>query len=125
MKPEVIVTRPRFEDPDMPNAIIHHSEMPGMEGKFFMTLIERWGMVNAANYGEDTAGRTKVGEATVEHVIERAYAMTVQAFERMRSTDMMIQIPTVDEMEEVLRVRKEEKQQVIKDKMLAEEETTA
>ena len=121
---EVEVIKPRiYDDADTPKLAINDTEMPTREGAFFMSLVERWGMVGARDDGEDSAGRARIGEASIDHVIERAAKMASRTFDEMRKNNNMFILPTIAEQKEAIMEQKEERKRLKAEQELLEEET--
>ena len=66
-------------------------------------LIERWGMVSAKEFGEDSAGRQKLAPMTPAEVTERAFACAAAAFETAEARGWVVSLPTWEEAEDVIR----------------------
>lgn len=77
--------------------ILHDTEIPNMEARFAMTLIERWGMVAAESEGEDSAGRAILRNCTPVEVVDRACTISIGAMEEFRKRGWMLAGPDVSE----------------------------
>jgi hypothetical protein len=82
---------------------IENTEMPNIEARFAMSMLERWGSVQGVQDGEDSAGRSKIGLMSVEDTVSRACCIADRAFKQFRDNGWMIDVPTHEEAEEQYR----------------------
>ena len=67
---EVIVTnKHNFREPQI---MVHEREIPDLEAKIAISLVEKWGMVSGAEGGEVSTGRAKLRLMTPHEVVDRA-----------------------------------------------------
>ena len=81
--------------------MVHNTEMLTPEGALMMALVERWGMVMAADDGEDSAGRQRSRIMTVEELVSRATGIANLAYKTARENGLTITTPTLAEMEAI------------------------
>jgi len=72
---------------------INRMEVAGQEMALAAQLLERWGMVQGMDDGEDSAGRQKLRLATPEEVVERALACAQVFWQRSRELGFVINLP--------------------------------
>jgi len=105
-----IVNQRYYDEDDMPSIKIHDTEAPNFEGNLALSLIERWGMVQGADGGEDSTGRAHITLMPPEEVVDRAIKVARLTTARLRDEGWMLNLPTIAEMENELRVRKQIKE---------------
>lgn len=86
---------------DRPEVTLNELERPSAEANLAFAFLDRWGMAQGKEIGEDSAGRTKWGPADVEWVVDRAFVMARLAFERARQDGLLIAMPTLAELDAV------------------------
>ena len=81
---------------EMKEPVIRSHETIHMDvhARCVMSLIEKWGMVQGVDGGEDSAGRSKINLATVEETVSRAVHMVDMAFVAMREKGWVIDSPS-------------------------------
>ena len=77
----------------------HENEHPEAEAKLAFEFIKRWGLVMAADDGEDSVGRQKFRLATPQELIDRAFSIAHLAMDKARSTGLIHQGPTLADLE--------------------------
>lgn len=87
------VTRNKNQYDAPPSVTVEHHAVLGQEADVAVRLVESWGMVVAANDGEDTAGRTRKRTATPAEVVDRAVETTRLLFARIRAEGWLIDLP--------------------------------
>ena len=74
----------------------HETELPTMEAALAFYLLEKWGMVTAADAGEDSGGRQKIKLLPVKETVKRAFDMAEMAYEEMRKRKLFVALPDVE-----------------------------
>jgi hypothetical protein len=69
------------------------------------SLLEKWGLVVAESDGEDTAGRSKLRNATPQEVVDRACDTADLAISEFEKRGWYVAIPSHDEAVEILKAR--------------------
>jgi len=85
---------------DEKSVLMTDNENLEQEAKAALSFIERWGMVAAADGGEDSAGRAKLRLMTPDELVERAFAIAHIAFDKARSRELVHRTPSLSELED-------------------------
>lgn len=85
-----------------PRIMTHETDHLTLRGRCVMTLIEKWGMVFAADGGEDSSGRAKVKAEEVQQTVDRAISMVHYAFIRLKEQGDLLQAPAWNELREMV-----------------------
>jgi len=93
------------DDYRTPKVAVHNTEALNDQARFAFSLIERWGLVAAASDGEDSAGRAKRRALTAEELAVKAFDASKAAYAEARKRDLIITLPTLDEIREMDRVQ--------------------
>lgn len=110
-KETLYAVRPNsYGDDKTPRMVIHRTELPTDEARFAMAILERWAMVQAKESGEDSAGRAKLSLMPVNETVERACNIAEGAFVTFRKRGWMLDVPSLDEMEEQIEARENRKE---------------
>jgi len=89
-----------------PNMSISWSERPDPIAEFAMNLLNAPGVLVIGDPdGEDSAGRAKAKERPVQAVVTRAFDIAEAAFAEARKRDLLIDIPTFDEIDDFAKSR--------------------
>ena len=80
-------------------ALLHDTEIMSNEAKTVLAFIEKWGMIQGKEDGEDSSGRAKMGLMPVEKVVDRAMEMADVAFNRLRERGWIVEGLTWDEIQ--------------------------
>lgn len=78
---------------------VHDNELFQSEAKLASVLIEKWGMVQAVENGEDSSGRARMRLATPEEVIVRACDTAELALKTFREKGWVLNTPSLAEFE--------------------------
>ena len=81
------------------------TELPNVEARLALALIEKWGMVAGEADGEDTAGRQKIRLQSPEELVERACKTAQLAFARLRKEGWISVSPTFEEADKIMEER--------------------
>jgi len=84
-------------------------EMPNMEARFAMAMIEKWGCIQGTDGGEDSAGRAKTDLMPVDATVKRACNLAQTAFHEFKELGWLIDVPSKEEAEEIFRKAQDEK----------------
>lgn len=82
-----------------PDVVIHSREALGQEARLAIAFCERWGMVQAEDGSEDSAGRKTYKLMDVDSVVERAIGMAEQLMTQIRAKGWTVDVPTLAECE--------------------------
>lgn len=85
---------------------VYTTEVPTEEAKLAMSCIERWGMVAGMPDGEDSSGRAKLGLMPPDELVERAFDVAHLAFSEMRKRQLVLNVPTLDEADNIVANRR-------------------
>lgn len=97
---EVIVKKSRYElESKTPTTMIHDTEHLTNKARAVLSLLEKWGMVQAQDAGEDSAGRAKVSLMPVDETVKRAIEMVDCAFTEMEKRDWIFHLPEFAEIQ--------------------------
>ena len=105
---------------DGPKLGIHDTESPIAEGRFALSLVEHWGMVQGTTNQEDSTGRARIDLMEVDEVVDRAFEMAHKTFKKLRDNNLIQQLPTYDEMDKYLEVQKAEKKEMLNQEELVD-----
>lgn len=109
MSIEFVAKKSRFEsEGKTPHLVVHETEHLTVRGRAVLALLEKWGMVQGADNGEDSAGRAKIGLMPVQETVQRAVEMVNCAFKELEKREWILQAPTFSEMEEMVKEREQE-----------------
>lgn len=101
---EFKVVKPRYYDEgDMPKVQLHDTEHPNFEGSLALALVEKWGMVQGTDGGEDSTGRAHITLMPPEEVVDRAVKVASLTAARLRKEGWMVNLPTIAEMEKQIK----------------------
>lgn len=92
--------REKFTNDPMPEVVMHDTEAPDAEGRFALSLVERFGLVAADAGLETSTGHAQFRVLPPEDVVDRAFILSRLAFARLRSEGMMTAIPAYAELVE-------------------------
>ena len=98
---EVKVIKNGWANEKQPLVRLHNTETLNLQAEFARELILRWGMVAAIQNGEDSAGRHQLKLLTPQEVVDRAMEVTLLTFKAFHDNDMIVKIPTIEEMQEI------------------------
>lgn len=74
-----------------PEVMVHDTEVMNNEARFVLVLLEKWGMIQGTDDGEDSAGRAKIRMMTVDETVDRAIDMSQAAFTAMRARGWIVE----------------------------------
>ena len=80
--------------------MVYETELPELEARFALNLLERWGMVMAEPDGEDTAGRQKLKLMSPNVLVERAFEVARLAMAECRTRGLMHTVVELPDSEE-------------------------
>lgn len=110
MSKETVVPTRGPSDFSRTGYMVHCSETPMAEASFTMAILERWAMVQGKDGGEDSAGRSKIGLMPVNETVERACEIADKAFATFRERGWMLDVPSMDDLEDQLQERENKKE---------------
>lgn len=91
---EFIVKKSRYElEGKSPAIMTHDTEHLTMRARAVLGLLEKWGMVQGVDGGEDSAGRAKLDLMPVKETVDRAVEMVETAFEALEEKDWIAHAP--------------------------------
>lgn len=125
MTVEIKVLKSQWANEKEPHIVRHNTEMLNPQAEFAKELIARWGMVQGFDNGEDTAGRHQFGLMSPSDVVKRAIEVSDLMYKAFADDNMLIEIPTLEEMK-IMTAEKEdvEKQELILERLKAKMEAS-
>lgn len=76
-----------------------------MEGKIALAMVERWGLVQGQEDGEDSSGRAKLKLMVPEDVVARAMTVTELFITAVRSRNWTTIVPSFEEADAIIAER--------------------
>lgn len=76
---------------------VYDTEVPTLEARLAINLIERWGAVSATPDGEDSAGRQAARLLTPVEVVTRAFEIASAAMDEIEARGLMLKLPDLNE----------------------------
>jgi len=95
-----------MDDYNRRGAAVHSRFAPNREATFALSIIAQHAMISAIPDGEDSSGRQQCRLPTHEEFTKRAFALAKTAFQLMTDEGMMIEYPTLDQIEDMRRENK-------------------
>lgn len=77
--------------------MIYETEVPNMEGRLAIVLVEKWGLVAGDTGNEDSTGRAKVDLMPPAELAIRACDIAESIYKELRSRNMIVSIPDLNE----------------------------
>jgi len=115
MTAETVVCSKNYGNKVPPTIAIHETNQPLLKARAAIEFIEKWGMVAGIEDGEDSSGRSKLRLATPKEVVERAIEITTLMFNAFDDLEWMHSLPTVEEAEKLIKLKKSEDDSLLKD----------
>ena len=92
---ETRIKKERYIDIDnSPKVEVNETTHFNFRGRLAINMIERWGMVQGIEDGEDSAGRAKLRLATPAELVSRAMEVADLLHDRMLEKDWIHEGPT-------------------------------
>lgn len=82
-----------------PGISIHSTEHLIQEARIAVSLVERWGMVQAKDGGEDSSGRARLELMPVDEVVARACDTAALLMAEVRNRNWVVPVPSWEEVE--------------------------
>lgn len=101
MTVEIKVLKSQWTKEKEPHVMAHNTEILTPQADFARDLIARWGMVSALDDGEDSSGRHKLKLMPPHEVVSRAIETSDLMYKAFADNNMLIQVPTLDEMQKI------------------------
>lgn len=101
MTVEIKVLKSQWTKEKEPYVMAHNTEILTPQADFARDLIARWGMVSALDDGEDSSGRHKLKLMPPHEVVSRAIETSDLMYKAFADNNMLIQVPTLDEMQKI------------------------
>lgn len=118
-----ISSKEYFEERKRPHVFNHDTELLTMESRFILNLIERWGMVQGKDGGEDSAGRAKLELMDEQELVDRAFLIADLAFNKLRANDderYIVNLPSIAKMKEIVKAKQIAKDEQERKELLEE-----
>ncbi len=95
------VYKSKWSTENTPHIQFHNTEILKPRAEFVKELVARWGMVQAVDNGEDSSGRHQLGLMPPADVVNRAMEVSDLMYKALAKNDLMIKLPTLDEMQTI------------------------
>ena len=102
MKEEVIVVDAFSHKVEI---AVNRLQVPKAEGGYALNLLERWSMVSGKDTHTDDNGHQHYRLLEPEEVVQRAFNIAEIAFKELRARDLLIELPSVEEAEQMIKER--------------------
>lgn len=119
---ELIDFASRYKQESSPYATLHENELATRKALLVFAFLEKWGMVQGVDAGEDSAGRAKTGLMPVEETVNRAIEMVNYAWEKLKENGDILVSPSYKELLEKYNMKRKLEEDAAYEEMLDKED---